>query len=170
MTKTRKLTEIAVCAALATVCGFIKVWEMPQGGSIAFTMIPILVISFRRGAGTGILTGAIYGLISMAFAGVIYHPASIFLDYIVAFGAVGIAGFFKKNTFGILLGSCVGVGARFVSSLISGAMLFAEYAPEGQNPWIYSLGYQASYMVPELVICVAVLLLLHARARRIFEV
>lgn len=169
MTKTRKLTEIAVGVALAVVCSLVKVWEMPQGGSVALTMIPILLIAFRSGPAAGILTGGIYGLLSMAIAGVIYHPASIFLDYLLAFGALGIAGFFKKSTSGIILGSCAGVAARFVFSLISGAVLFASYAPEGQNPWIYSLGYQATYMVPELIISVAVLLLLFKKARRVFE-
>ena len=49
MTKTRKLTEMAIAVALAAVCGLIKVWEMPMGGSISLQMIPILFISFRHG-------------------------------------------------------------------------------------------------------------------------
>lgn len=169
MSKTRKLTEIAVCVAMAVVFSFIKVWEMPQGGSVALTMVPILFIAIKRGFAAGIITGAIYGLLSMLMAGVIYHPASILLDYVLAFGALGIAGVFKKGSRGIVLGSVAGVGGRFICSLISGAVLFAEYAPEGQNPWVYSLIYQATYMLPELIISVAVLLLLYNKAHRLFE-
>lgn len=169
MSKTRKLTEIAVCVAMAVVCSFIKVWEMPQGGSVALTMVPILFIAHKRGAVAGMITGAVYGVLSMLIAGVIYHPASILLDYVLAFGALGIAGLFGKGTRGIVIGSMVGVGGRFVCSLISGAVLFAEYAPEGQNPWVYSLIYQATYMIPELIISVAVLLLLYNKAHRLFE-
>lgn len=169
MTKTRKLTEIAVAACLAVVCSFIKVWEMPQGGSVALTMVPILLIAIRSGWVAGCSAGAIYGLLSLLIAGVVYHPMSILLDYVLAFGLLGIAGLFKKTLPGLIAGCTVGVAGRFVSSLVSGAVLFGSYAPEGQNPWIYSLGYQATYMVPEFIISVTVLILLFSKARRLFE-
>ncbi len=158
-----------MAVALAVVCSFIKVWEMPQGGSVALTMIPILLLAYRQGAVSGMVCGAIYGAVSLAIAGVIYHPMSILLDYVLAFGLLGIAGFFKKNTTGIICGTIAGVGGRFISSLISGAVLFASYAPEGQNPWIYSLVYQATYMVPELIIAGAVLVILHLKANKLFK-
>lgn len=168
MTKTRKLTEIAVAVAMAVVCSLIKVWEMPQGGSVALTMVPILLIALRSGWVAGCACGAIYGLLSLLIAGVIYHPMSILLDYVLAFGLLGLAGLFKKTIPGLIAGCTVGVLGRFVSSLVSGAVLFAEYAPEGQNPWIYSLVYQATYMVPEFIISVAILVLLFLKARRLF--
>ncbi len=168
MKKTRILTECAVAVALAVLCSFIKVWEMPQGGSIALTMVPLFVISFRCGAGAGILSGAVYGVISLLFAGVVYHPMSILLDYILAFGLIGLSGLFKKNMPGIVAGTCTGVAGRFISSLISGAVLFGSYAPEGQNPWIYSFIYQATYLIPELIICIVVLMLLYYKAKRVF--
>lgn len=169
MSKTRRLTEMAVCIAMAVVCSFLKMWEMPQGGSVALTMVPILFIAIKRGAVTGMICGAVYGLLSMLIAGVIYHPASILLDYVLAFGALGIAGVFGKNVKGIIFGSLAGVSGRFISSLVSGAVIFADYAPAGQNPWVYSLIYQATYMVPELILSVVVLLLLYNKARRLFE-
>lgn len=168
MKKIKQLTEIAVGIALCVICSFIKVYQMPQGGSVALTMIPILIIAFRRGVVSGIITGAIYGVISMLIDGVIYHPMSILLDYVLAFGLVGIAGFFGKNALGITLGTTVGIFGRFLSSLISGAVLFAEYAPAGQNPWVYSLIYQATYLIPELIIAIAVLLLINAKAKSLF--
>ncbi len=167
MKKTTIMTESAVAIALAAVCSFIKVWEMPQGGSVALTMVPLLMISFRRGATAGIVSGAVYGIVSLLFAGRIYHPMSVLLDYLLAFGFVGVAGFFKKNVSGIVLGSISGVGLRFLSSLISGAVLFADYAPEGQNPWMYSFVYQATYLVPELVICIALMLLILYKNKRV---
>lgn len=168
MNKTRVLAELAISIALAVVCSFIKVWEMPQGGSIALTMVPIFVITFRRGPFAGMAAGAVYGLISLAIAGQVYHPMSILLDYALAFGALGVAGFFKKTPLGIVTGTCVGTACRYVCSLLSGALLFAEYAPEGQNPWIYSIIYNATYMLPELLICIAVLILLCVKANKIF--
>ncbi|MBQ2932056.1 MAG: energy-coupled thiamine transporter ThiT [Clostridia bacterium] len=169
MSKTKKLTEIAVSVAMAVVCSFIKVLEMPQGGSVALTMIPLLFIAQKRGPLTGIIAGSIYGLLSALIAGVLYHPASLLLDYILAFGLLGIAGFFKNSTSNIVIGSFLGVGCRFLSSLISGAVLFAEYAPEGQNPWLYSLIYQSTYMVPEFLISICVLIFLYTKAHRLYE-
>ncbi len=169
LTKTRKLTEIAVSVALACVFHFLRLWEMPQGGSVSLAMVPILFIAFRRGAKSGILAGAVYGLISIIFDGVIYHPLSIFLDYLFAFGVLGIAGFFPKNVWGIILGSAVAVLGRFFFSLMSGAILFASYAPEGQNPWIYSTIYNGSYLLPELVIAVVLLTVLYFTQPKLFS-
>lgn len=163
------MVESAVMIALAVVLSFVKVWQMPQGGSISLSMLPLFLLSFRHGAKTGIISGVIYGAVSLIFDGTIYHPMSILLDYILAFGVLGVAGFFKPSYKGIIIGTTVGVALRFICSLLSGAILFAEYAPEGVNPWIYSLGYQATYMLPELVICVAALAALYGGAKKLFK-
>ncbi len=170
MKKTHLLTEVAAFVALSVICSFIKVWEMPQGGSVSLTMVPILLIAFRRGAFAGMLTGGIYGLISLAIAGVIYHPMSVLLDYLLAFALVGMAGFFRKNLPMAICGTIVGVLGRFLSSLVSGAVLFGSYAPAGQNPWVYSLIYQATYLLPELVICLVAIIFLYEKAKRFFVV
>lgn len=169
MSKTKKLTEIAVAVALATVCSFIRVWQMPQGGSIALTMVPIFLIAIKRGPFAGFLTGGIYGVISLLIDGVIYHPLSVLLDYVLAFGILGIAGLFKKTVWGVILGCAAGCGGRFLCSVISGAVIFASYAPVGQNPWVYSLIYQATYMIPESIIAAAVLVILFLKTPKLFE-
>lgn len=154
--------------ALAVVLSFVKIWSMPQGGTVSLTMLPLFVLSFRRGALAGILGGIIYGAISIVFDGVIYHPMSILLDYTLAYGLLGISGFFKKSCSGIVLGTVSGTVLRYICSLLSGAILFADYAPEGQNPWIYSLGYNAAYMLPELIICIIALIALYAGRKQLF--
>ena len=87
---------------------------------------------------------------------------------IVDLRQIQIAGFFKKSYGGIIVGTTVGTALRYLCSLISGAVLFAEYAPEGQNPWIYSLGYNATYMLPELIICIIALAALYGGAKKLF--
>lgn len=166
MEKTKKMTEIALSIALAVICSFIKVWEMPQGGSVSLTMVPLFIIAFRRGPLSGFVAGGIYGLISAMLGGVLYHPMSLLLDYLLAYSALGVAGFFKKSVTGVICGTCAGTIGRFLFSLISGAVLFAEYAPEGQNPWMYSLVYQTTYMVPELIICIAVMVVIAINNKR----
>lgn len=170
MKKTKELAEIAISVALAVVFSFICIYKMPRGGSVALTMIPILFISFRRGAKAGITAGIIYGLLSQLIDGTVYHPMSFVLDYLLAFGLLGIAGFFKKNTKGIVFGSIAAVFCRFLSSVLSGAIIFASYTPEGQNPWIYSILYQVTYMLPELIISLIVIILLYNKAHKLFEV
>ena len=166
--KLQIMVESAIMIALAVVLSFVKVWSMPQGGTISLTMLPLFLLSFRRGAIAGIISGIIYGAISIIIDGVIYHPMSILLDYTLAYGVIGVAGFFKKNYLGIIIGTAVGTALRFICSLLSGAVLFAEYAPAGQNPWIYSLIYNATYMVPELVICIVALVLLFIKGKQVF--
>lgn len=163
------MVESAIMIALAVVLSFVKIWSMPQGGTVSLTMLPLFVLSFRRGALAGILSGIIYGAISIIFDGVIYHPMSILLDYTLAYGLLGISGFFKKSYTGIVLGTVSGTVLRYICSLLSGAILFADYAPAGQNPWIYSLGYNATYMLPELVICIIALIALYAGRKQLFN-
>ncbi|MBQ3553488.1 MAG: energy-coupled thiamine transporter ThiT [Clostridia bacterium] len=164
--KTKTLTEIAMTVALAVICSFIKVWEMPQGGSVSLTMIPLFILAYRRGAFSAIIAGGIYGLLSALLAGVLYHPMSLLLDYVIAFGLLGLSGLFPKKAWGVAFGTTVGVIGRFISSYLSGAILFAEYAPVGQSPWLYSFIYQITYLLPELLITLAVMMLLYAKAKK----
>lgn len=78
-------------------------------------------------------------------------------NYPLAFGALGLAGFFNKKKWGLQIGYVIGVFGRFIFSTISGIVFFASYAPEGMNPILYSLGYQASYLVPEAVITLIII-------------
>ena len=162
------MVESAIMVALAVVLSFVRVWSMPQGGTVSLTMLPLFLLAFRRGPVAGIISGIIYGGISIIFDGVIYHPMSILLDYTLAYGVLGVAGFFRKTYSGIILGTTLGTALRYLCSLLSGAILFAEYAPSGQNPWVYSLGYNATYMLPELVICVVALVAFYGSANKLF--
>lgn len=169
MKKTRLLTEIAITIALASVFNFLRIWKLPQGGSVSLEMVPILFLAMRRGAKAGITAGSVYGLISIIFDGVIYHPMSIFLDYLFAYGVLGIAGFFPVNVKGIVCGSFAATLGRFFFSLMSGVFLFASYAPEGQNPWVYSLIYNGSYLLPDLLIAILILVTLYLSVPKLFK-
>ncbi|MBT7913655.1 energy-coupled thiamine transporter ThiT, partial [Candidatus Bathyarchaeota archaeon] len=84
---TRVLAEMAIMVALATILSTIKPVSMPYGGSVtAGSMVPILLIAFRRDAKVGITTGVIYGLVQMMIDGWFYSPIGMILDYPFAFG------------------------------------------------------------------------------------
>ena len=94
----KMLVEGGLCIALAFVLGYIKLFSMPQGGSVtAGEMIPIIIFALRHGSLPGIVVGAVYGLVQMLFGGSIFHPIQAILDYPVAFGVLGLAGIFSAE-------------------------------------------------------------------------
>jgi thiamine transporter len=158
---TRVLAEIAIAIALATVLSYIKIFSMPYGGSVTLgSMVPILLISFRRDVKVGVTTGVIYGLVQMFLDGWFYSPVGMLLDYPLAFGVLGLAGLFKKQP---IIGVVLGMAGRFVCHFISGVVFFGIYAPEGMSPVIYSAAYNGGYMLPEIVISAILIYLLVQR-------
>lgn len=139
--------------AVAFALSFVKVYHLPQGGSVTLgSMVPVLLFAARRGSGAGIMAGAVYGILQAIIEPVFVHPAQAILDYPLAFGLLGLAGVFGAD---ILKGALLGVFGRFLSHFISGVIFFAQYAKG--NVYAYSAIYQASYLVPELIISVLVL-------------
>jgi len=160
---TRVLTEAALAIALAFVLGLIRVWKMPYGGSISLEMVPLILLALRQGPFVGVVAGVAYGLLDLAIEPVAFHPVQVILDYPLAFGVLGLAGFFQPTVRGAVLGTVVAVLARFLCHFVSGIVFFASYAPEGWNPYLYSAAYNAGYLVPSLAIAlVAVAVLLRA--------
>lgn len=166
--KIRGISEISMAAALSVLLSFIVLFKMPQGGSVSLSMIPIIIVAYRRGGASGMITGAVYGILAVFIDGVIIHPASIILDYVLAFSLVGICGFFNKSVLGIICGIFTGILGRFLSSLISGGILFANFAPAGQNPWVYSAIYQITYLFPEFIICTVIAVILYIKSPKIY--
>ncbi len=154
------LIESALCVALSVVLSYFKLLRMPQGGSVTLEMAPLLFLAYRHGFKWGIAAGAMSGLIQLLFGGYVVHPAQAILDYPLAFGCVGIAGLFGEKA---LLGTIVAGFSRFLCHVVSGAIFFAKYAPEGQNPWIYSIVYNATFIIPALILSAITALILWKR-------
>ncbi len=196
-TKTKRITESAMLLAVAIVlelCSKAFIPEMPFGGQVTLvSMLPVVLISYRHGVKWGLLAGLCYALLEMAIGartvaaafqpgyfgdGVMLLNAFIMciLDYLVAFTVLGIGGCFRdkiKNP-GIALscGSLVALGARYVSHIASGYILFAGWAEwfftqDGFPAWgtalverlspemlgfVYSVVYNGMYMVPEMIL------------------
>lgn len=166
--KTRMIAEAGVAIAIAQVLSFITLFHMPQGGSIkAASMAPLMIFAYRWGGTRGILAGVVYGVLHflLGFKSSI-HYLSIILDYLVAYGVIGVCGYFKDNIAGLVSGSIIAIALRWLASVTSGAVVFASYAPQGQNPWIYSMIYNASYMIPDGIINIIVLLFVYQGVKR----
>ncbi|RLI19877.1 energy-coupled thiamine transporter ThiT [Candidatus Bathyarchaeota archaeon] len=155
----RILAEGIVAVALAVVLGQIKIFRLPYGGSVtAGSMVPLLWFALRHGLRSGIEVGAVYGMVDLALGGVIVNPIQILLDYPVAFACLGLAGAFRRKA--PLLGVIVGMTGRFLSHFVSGVVYFADYAPEGMSPIIYSAIYNGTYILPELIISLVIISIL----------
>ncbi|HPZ23133.1 MAG TPA: energy-coupled thiamine transporter ThiT [Bacillota bacterium] len=170
----QSIVEAGMMLALATVLGqFIRIFTLPYGGSVtAGSMIPLLLIAMMRGPAVGITVGILYGLIDYSFGGWMVSIVQWLLDYPLAFGTLGLAGvawnpvrkgLVKSRRGQSLLAvaaAVVGIGGRFLSHFLAGIWFWGSYAPEGVPVWKYSLGYQASYLVPEIILSAIILLFL----------
>jgi thiamine transporter len=165
---TKIIAEVVSLVALATVLSYIKIYSFPQGGSItAGSMVPILWLAVRRGAKIGLFAAVVYGCVQLVVEPFIFNPIQVLLDYPIAFGMLGLAGFFKTHPF---IGVNVGIIGRFMAHLISGGVYFADYAPAGMNPWVYSAIYNGTYLLPELAISIYLMYLLQeSKVLRIFQ-
>jgi len=175
MTKTKKLTTSAVLIALSTVLVFAsKLIPAPwlQGGSVTLaSMVPIILISFINGTKWGILSGFVFSLIQMMTG--FYPPPTqnfisfvlvIFLDYIFAFTVLGCADIFKKLTKNKPWSECVSgvvvTSFRYFFHILSGILIWGVHAEEGQTVLSYSVIYNGSYMIPEIIITGVVIALI----------
>jgi thiamine transporter len=168
------IAEMAIAVALAAALGLVKLFVMPQGGSVSLEMLPILFIAVRRGLVPGLTVGVVYGFVQLLLPGAfLVQPVQVLLDYPLAFGALGLAALVPVPTSPVRLvwreirpsparvmpfaaglagAVMVGVAARFVCHFLSGIIFFSSYAPAGQAVWVYSLTYNLLYLLPEALL------------------
>lgn len=159
-TKIQKMCVTAVLLALATVLSILKPFSLPFGGSVTLlSMLPIIIISLIYGTRHGVASAFIYSLIQLGLDlgsvlswGLTPYAliGTIVLDYVLAFTLLGLGGLFKnKGLIGVIAGTVLVLALRFLMHFISGIVIFGSIV--SADAWIYSLTYNASYMVPELV-------------------
>ena len=147
--KVRALCEGAVLLAVAQILSYIKLWEMPWGGSIVLSMVPLVLYAVRWGLGDGLLDGFLFGVLQFMFdGGFAIGWESIIGDYLLAFTVLGLA-------------AASDVYKRQVHYIV-GATIWAAYMPDTffgmtmHSPWFYSLLYNLAYMLPNIAITLVV--------------
>ncbi|WP_425448936.1 energy-coupled thiamine transporter ThiT [Dethiothermospora halolimnae] len=181
---TRMMVEGGVMIALATALSMIPLYKAPFGGTITpGSMIPIIVFAMRWGLVKGLIVGFGYGLIQAAMATTPFlHWAQFFLDYPLAFGALGLSGLahnaFKRSLrnngksslvrdYGVaVFAILISILGRGISHILSGVIFFSEYAGD-MNPWKYSAIYNAQYLVPEFIISIVLIIILWTPLKKI---
>jgi thiamine transporter len=156
---THMLATGALCVALGFILSCITVYKLPQGGSITpASMLPIMFFAWVYGPIPGVCAGLVHGVLQLIQGAYVLHPLQFLLDYIFPFAVLGLAGLFRRDK-QLWLGVLVAGVCRYIVHFLSGYVFFGSYAPEGMSPALYSLGYNASYMAPEIIICVVIVLI-----------
>ncbi len=155
---TKILTHVALAVTLAIILNMFVLFKMPQGGSVTLaSMVPIFFIAFIYGPNIGVMTGLIFGVLNLILGGYVVHPVQVLLDYPVPFMLLGLAGYFPKH---MNVGMVIATLMRFASHVISGFVFFAEFAPKGQNPLLYSMIYNGSFLIVDMLIAIIIMNLL----------
>ena len=177
--RVRALCEGAIMLALAFVLNMVSkplFANMPQGGSVTLAMFPVLFYAHRWGVGRGLLVGFAYGLLDMIYdGGYAWGWQSMLMDYLLAYAALGLGGFFKGKAWGIFPGIAVGCLGRFAIHHLSGITLYRIIEPTEvvgfgtfSNAHVYSLVYNGVYMVPNTLIALAIAGLLYVPMKKYF--
>lgn len=175
----QNLVLAGVLVALGTALSFVKIIDLPYGGSLTLcSMLPVMVFAYRAGLKWGLGAGFTFSVLQLLFGlnalkGVsgTTVAGSIVLDYLLAFTVLGLAGIFrgkiKNHTIAFTLGCFVSGMLRYLCSFLSGWILWGEYADVNFSPMLagmsgqqlaccYSLVYNGSYMIPEIILTCAV--------------
>ena len=163
--KMLRLVESGLLLAVAVVLSMVKVLDLPYGGSItAFSALPILLVAYRHGTGWGLLTASAYALMQLVLgASALSYATSpaaavaiILLDYLLAFTVLGLGGIFRRRCesqgTALVLGAVVTGMARYVLHVISGCTVWAGLSIPTEAALVYSLAYNATYMLPETIV------------------
>jgi thiamine transporter len=143
--------------------------KMPQGGTICISVLPIIFVGLKLNIFYSIVCGVLIGV----GQGLVTPPTFVafiqyFLDYILAFGVIGLSTFFwryRPSRLTLFLGVTLTMVAKYMSHVVSGVVYFGEYAT-GNVIW-YSAIYNGTYMLPSLILVLAVLMPLYRSVQRI---
>ena len=109
----RQLAFCGLAVALAFITSYVRLIKMPFGGSVTlFSMLFIVLAAYWYGAGTGILVGLVYGILEFIQEPYFLTFFQVCCDYLLAFAALGIAGFFRNRKNGLTIGYITGVIGR----------------------------------------------------------
>lgn len=170
---TKRIAEASILVAFATVLSMLKLVDMPYGGSVtAASMLPIIIVSYRHGSLIGLASGLVFatlqqllGLNTLSYVtGWQSIVAVIMMDYILAFTLVGLGGAFKgklknfargeaeRQSLELAIGAVLVCVLRYVLHTIAGATVWAGLSIPTEAALIYSIGYNATYMIPETIV------------------
>ncbi|MGI6213181.1 MAG: energy-coupled thiamine transporter ThiT [Christensenellales bacterium] len=176
--KAKSLAYAGVMVALSFGLSYIKIFSMPQGGSLTLlSMLPIMLYAYMFGPREGLVAAAAYSVLQCVQGVFFLNFLQFLFDYIIGFTLLGLAGLFHKskirinlnvekakksglirvyeviNDFPLALvaGMTIGFIGRYLASVVAGYVFWADYAPPGQHPLIYSVVYNSILLADGLI-------------------
>lgn len=165
----RALAECAILIAVGTILAQIKIYRLPQGGSVtAFSMVPFIIASYRHGTRWGLFTGLANAIFQILLGGIYPPPAgtasaliaSIMLDYVLAYVFLGFADCFatpfkaSHPAFAYAFGAGIVCFLRFLCAFLSGWLIWGDVGMTTIEAVSYSIGYNGAYLLPETVVTI----------------
>lgn len=163
--RTHIMVECALMIAISTALSYVKLFQLPLGGSVTLcSTLPLLMVSLRHGVKWGVFTGFVHGLLQtlLGIKNVLYCTTllsmlgCVLLDYVVAYAVLGLGALFARHFSNPSAGAAaaaLGTGfLRFLCSFLSGILIWSGYAAEGTPVWKHSLIYNGSFMIPEVLL------------------
>lgn len=155
----RMLAHAALCIAISFVLSCIRLFRMPQGGSITpASMLPVMLFAYAYGFGPGLICALAYGVLQMFQDMYIVSWIQATLDYLIAFGALALTAAFRgwKSPLSFSVGAAAAGLVRVCCHVLSGVVYFADYAPKEMNPLIYSAAYNLTSVGVDAAICAVI--------------
>ena len=146
----------ALAIALSFVLSCIRLYRMPQGGSVTpGSMLPLMLFSAAFGVGPGLLAGLAYGVLQYLQGGWFANVWQFALDYLLAFAALGLTGVAKHlpEKWGLYCAMVIAALCRALSATLAGIMFWDT------APWA-SLVYNGTYLIPDTLICIVLAILI----------
>ena len=159
----RDIAFAAMCVAMSFILSCIKLFAMPQGGTVTpASILPMMIYIVAFGPARGMVVGCAYGLLQLFQGAYVIHPIQMLVDYPMAFGALALGGLVNyikmPERLKLPVAVVLGYVGRYIMSVLSGVIFFAEYAGE-QGALVYSLIYNISYLGPDCIACAVVSLI-----------
>ncbi len=144
----------ALSIALSYVLSCFRLYRMPQGGSVTpGSMLPIMLFSAAYGVGPGVVVGVVYGALQYLQGGWFLNVWQFLLDYLLAYGALGLAGLARKlpKRWGLYAAIVFAAVVRALSATLAGYMFW-------DTAFWASLVYNGTYLIPDTLICIVLAL------------
>ena len=158
---TKQLVFCAMAMALAFITSYIKIFNMPWGGSVTLcSMLFIVLVGNWYGPKTGVLVGLVYGILQFIQEPYVLSFFQVCCDYVLAFAALGVAGFFAKSKNGLIKGYIAAVIARGAFHALGGYLYWMDYMPENfprALSSVYPILYNYSFLLAEGLITVIII-------------
>ena len=171
---TRFIAEAGIMLALTFILNSIRLYKLPQGGSITpGGYVPLLIFGFRWGWKKGLILGALYGLLDFAMDPFFLNVIQFLLDYPLAYAMLGLTGLFRKNLIvngkvnnaKLIIGTIAATALRMLAAVISGVVFFKQYLPQDKPFLLGSILYNGSYTLPNMIIAIILILIIFPRVK-----